>query len=115
MEGNSRLIAAIPYTERHGSGLWCRAIFELSPSSFRASTEDYMMKQFPKRTIARCSIALSLLAASNVFAQDTLPAYDLLLRGGHVVDAKNHIDSVMDVAIKDGKIAKVSEHIAPAD
>ncbi len=74
-----------------------------------------MMKQFQKRTIARCSIVLFLLAASNVFAQDTLPAYDLLLRGGHVVDAKNHIDSVMDVAIQDGKIAKVSEHIAPAD
>ena len=33
--------------------------------------------------------------------------YDLLLRGGHVIDAKNRIDAVRDVAIKDGKIAAV--------
>src|SRR5262249_34191086 len=40
--------------------------------------------------------------------------YDLLLRGGHVVDAKNHISAVRDVAILDGKIAAVEEHIDPA-
>ena len=38
-------------------------------------------------------------------AQQAAPAYDLLLRGGHVLDDKNHIDALMDVAIKDGKIA----------
>jgi dihydroorotase len=37
--------------------------------------------------------------------------YDLLLQGGHVVDGKNHISGVRDVAIKDGKIAAVAEHI----
>jgi dihydroorotase len=74
-----------------------------------------MMKQFSKRNIAQCGTALSFLVASSVFAQNALPAYDLLLRGGHVIDAKNHIDSVMDVAVKDGKIAKVAEHISPAD
>ncbi len=40
--------------------------------------------------------------------------YDLLLRGGHVVDAKNGISSVRDVAIRDGKIAAVQEHIDPS-
>jgi dihydroorotase len=74
-----------------------------------------MMKQFSKTNIARCGTALSFLIASSVFAQTALPAYDLLLHGGHVIDAKNHIDSVMDVAIKDGKIAKVAEHIPSAD
>jgi dihydroorotase len=44
-----------------------------------------------------------------------LPAYDLLLRGGHVIDAKNHIDAVMDVAIKDGKIAQVAPNLKSAD
>jgi len=39
--------------------------------------------------------------------------YDLLLQGGRVVDAKNKISAIRDVAIKDGKIAAVSEHIAP--
>ena len=37
--------------------------------------------------------------------------YDLLLQGGRVVDAKNKISAVRDVAIKDGKIAAVAEHI----
>src|SRR5258708_589075 len=74
-----------------------------------------MTKQFRKKTIAHCCAALSFLAASNTFAQSDLPAYDLLLRGGHVLDDKNHIDSVMDVAIKDGKIAKVAAHISPTD
>jgi dihydroorotase len=41
------------------------------------------------------------------------PAYDLLLRGGHVLDAKNSIDAVRDVAIRDGKIALVAARIDP--
>jgi dihydroorotase len=77
--------------------------------------EDDIMKQLPRKNIARCGTVLSLLIASNVFAQTALPAYDLLLHDGHVIDAKNHIDSVMDVAIKDGKIAKVAEHIPSTD
>jgi len=40
--------------------------------------------------------------------------YDLLLQGGHVIDAKNQISAVRDVAIRDGKIAAVAEHIDPA-
>ena len=55
-----------------------------------------------------------VLAASGAAAQP-LPAYDLLLRGGHVIDAKNHIDAVMDVAIKDGQIAKVAPGLSAAD
>ena len=74
-----------------------------------------MMKQLPKKNIAQCGTVLSLLIASNVFAQTALPAYDLLLQQGHVIDAKNHIDSVMDVAIKDGKIARVAQHIPSGD
>lgn len=33
--------------------------------------------------------------------------YDLVLKGGRVIDPKNGVDGVMDVAIKDGKIAAV--------
>ncbi len=42
-----------------------------------------------------------------IFAQD----YDIVIKGGHVIDAKNNIDAVMDVAIKNGKIAKVANNI----
>lgn len=37
--------------------------------------------------------------------------YDLLLKGGHVIDGKNHVSAVRDVAIKDGKIAAVAANI----
>lgn len=40
--------------------------------------------------------------------------YDLILRGGHVIDSKNRLSAVRDVAIKDGKIAAVAERIDPA-
>jgi dihydroorotase len=40
--------------------------------------------------------------------------YDLLLKGGHVIDGKNKISAVRDVAIRDGKIAAVEANIDPA-
>jgi dihydroorotase len=39
------------------------------------------------------------------------PQYDLLLKGGHVIDVKNRRDEVFDVAIAGGKIAKVAKSI----
>jgi len=36
---------------------------------------------------------------------------DILLKGGHVLDARNNINSVMDVAIKDGIISQVATNI----
>jgi dihydroorotase len=40
--------------------------------------------------------------------------YDLLIKNGHVIDPKNHINSKKDVAVSDGKIAKVADDISPA-
>lgn len=40
------------------------------------------------------------------------PRYDLLIKGGHVIDPANNIDSVMDVAVEKGKIAAVAKDIA---
>ncbi|HEY9489123.1 MAG TPA: amidohydrolase/deacetylase family metallohydrolase, partial [Chryseosolibacter sp.] len=37
---------------------------------------------------------------------------DLLLKGGHVIDPKNNIDGVMDVAISEGKISRVAQGIS---
>ena len=47
------------------------------------------------------------LAFGYLSAQDI----DLLLKGGHVIDAKNGIDGLRDVAISDGKIARVANNI----
>ena len=38
--------------------------------------------------------------------------YDLLLRGGHVIDPANGRDEIMDVAISDGRIERVMPSIA---
>jgi dihydroorotase len=40
--------------------------------------------------------------------------FDLLIRNGHVIDPRNTIDAVMDVAIAGGKIARVAASIPPA-
>jgi dihydroorotase len=37
--------------------------------------------------------------------------YDLLLKGGHVIDPRNNIDSLMDVAVTGGRIAAVASAI----
>jgi dihydroorotase len=53
-------------------------------------------------------LALAICVSSvHLFAQD----YDLILKGGHVIDAKNNIDRVMDIAIKDGLIARIAPDI----
>jgi len=48
------------------------------------------------------------LLLTPAFAQ-----YDLLLKGGHVIDPKNNIDGRRDIAIQAGKIAEVSAAIDP--
>jgi len=51
------------------------------------------------------------LFATPLFAQTR---YDLLLKGGHVIDPKNQISEVRDVAIRDGMIAAVVRDIPAA-
>ena len=62
---------------------------------------------------ARLTLLISM--SSYAFGQSaSQPAYDLLLQGGHVIDPKNGISAVRDVAIKDGAIAAVALHLDPA-
>jgi len=60
--------------------------------------------------IATISIAIG--CSPTTLAQS--PRYDLLLKGGHVIDPANHIDEIRDVAVFQGKIAAVEKNI-PAD
>ncbi len=41
-------------------------------------------------------------------------SYTTILKGGHLIDPKNNINAVMDIAIRDGKIAEVSKNIDAA-
>jgi dihydroorotase len=53
--------------------------------------------------------SILLLCACAAIAQ---PQYDLLIKSGHVIDPKNGINGIRDVAIKDKKIAEVAPNIA---
>src|SRR5207237_8923650 len=44
-----------------------------------------------------------------------VPAYEPRHQQRHIIDAKNHIDHVRDVAAKDGKVAKAAQHIPSSD
>ncbi len=57
--------------------------------------------------------SLLLLALASV-ARAAEPKYDLLLRGGHVIDAKSGTSALRDVAIAGGKIAAIATRIDPA-
>src|SRR5687768_3190821 len=37
--------------------------------------------------------------------------YDIVVRGGHVIDPKNGVNGIRDVAIRDGKIVAVADRI----
>ena len=56
---------------------------------------------------------LLFLVASLALAAE--PRYDLVLKGGRVIDPKNGINKVMDVAVAGGKIARVAPDIPAAE
>jgi dihydroorotase len=59
------------------------------------------------------ALLLFLGLAGGVHAAE--PKYDLLLRGGHVIDPRNGTSAVRDVAIAGGKIAAIAPRIDPAE
>ena len=54
------------------------------------------------------SLVLCLLFSVTVIHSQGI---DILIKNGHVIDPKNKIDGIMDVAITDGKILKVAPEI----
>ena len=54
--------------------------------------------------------ALAVVAGAPLTAQN--PEFDLLIKSGHVVDARNGINAVMDVAVSGTRIALVAANIA---
>src|SRR5262249_24880669 len=63
-----------------------------------------------QRTLVVMFFVLSWM--NNVSAQQK---YDLLLKGGHVIDPKNNISTFRDVAFANGKVAAVAAKIDPAE
>src|SRR5215813_6008091 len=64
--------------------------------------------QFAKYcSLAVVMVGAALLCAGSARAQE----YDMILKGGRVIDSRNNIDAVMDVGILDHKIAAVERKI----
>ena len=72
-----------------------------------------------------CASAFVLLAVAGLFLpvssrslegriQPQAPRFDLLIKGGHVIDPANGVNAVMDVAVSGAKIAQVAANIDPA-
>ncbi len=59
-----------------------------------------------------CLVALAVIPPPPLTAQN--PEFDLLIKGGHLLDPKNGINAVMDVAVSGGKVALVASSIANA-
>jgi len=58
------------------------------------------------------AICLVICSMTRVSAQQK---YDLLLKGGHVIDPRNKISAVRDVAVANGRVAAVAANIDPAE
>jgi dihydroorotase len=50
---------------------------------------------------------------ANAQVANVAPRYDLLLKGGHVIDPANGVDAKMDVAVSLGRIAAIERDIPP--
>lgn len=54
--------------------------------------------------------AMLFISCLGVQAQSPKP-YDIVIKGGHVIDPKNNINTPMDVAIKEGKVVQIAKDI----
>lgn len=72
-----------------------------------------------RRTSKHLRLAVSFLCTFAFAPQNGVlgqsPTYDLLLKGGRVIDPANQVDQAMDVAITNGKIAAIKNGIPSSD
>ena len=52
-------------------------------------------------------LVISLMINGLIQAQP----YNIVIKGGHVIDPKNNIDEIIDIAVKDGKIVLLAKNI----
>jgi dihydroorotase len=56
-------------------------------------------------------VIISILCLVTFFYNANAQSYSIVIKGGLVIDPKNGINEVMDIAIQDGKIASVAKNI----
>ena len=85
-----------------------------SPRAFTTGPKAGFQERYVK---VICGILCTLLAVALqtptvMLAQSVAsPKFDILLKGAHVIDPKNQIDRVTDVAVANGHIASVADNI----
>jgi dihydroorotase len=57
------------------------------------------------------NIFVLMLGLALLCGRADAQSYSIIIKGGHVIDPKNNIDGVMDIAVNDGKIAQVAKSI----
>lgn len=60
------------------------------------------------------ALFLIIFSSSQTVQGQQNQEIDILIKGGHVVDPKNNINGLMDVAIREGKISRVAANIPVA-
>jgi len=68
------------------------------------------MREWIEASLAAVA-SLTMLVGMPANTWGQAPRYDLLLKGGHVIDPANRVDAVMDVAVAKDKIAAVGKDI----
>ncbi|MBT4484876.1 MAG: amidohydrolase family protein, partial [Candidatus Latescibacteria bacterium] len=75
-------------------------------------------RNFMKNSMMTGGVILNGIHGMNspksAFAQER-KQYDLILKGGHVIDPANNINKIMDVAVSGGEIARVDRDIPAGD
>jgi len=72
-----------------------------------AGISEFIQHKFVQIVHRIAAVLVLILITATVQAQEI----DLLLKGGHVIDPKNNINSKMDVAIVGDKIFRVAKDI----
>jgi dihydroorotase len=65
------------------------------------------MKTITMKKISLFLLFIGFLITGFIKAQ----TYSIVIKGGHVIDPKNNINDVMDIAIKDGRISLIAKNI----
>jgi dihydroorotase len=75
-------------------------------------------RQFLRRSILLPYLTCTLYEQTGpLLAQQTGPSpqYDLLIRGGHVIDLSQELSADVDIAIRQGKVARIARGIAESE
>ncbi|HXH99563.1 MAG TPA: amidohydrolase/deacetylase family metallohydrolase [Sphingobacteriaceae bacterium] len=70
-----------------------------------------------RKVVWLISCALFLITPfiqAQISPQDAVPRYKIVIKGGHVIDPKNNINELMDLAIQDGRIVLIAKNIDAA-